>query len=91
MKICTTSCHRDDQVLVVSTVRNLEPGVVMGTTVDSETTHVVLNKPRRTINLLKAIIYGSYVVNLNWVRHMIIMYLWWLSNSHVIIYYLYIR
>lgn len=32
-----------------------------------ETTHVVMGTPKRTINLLKAIIHGAYVLSLEWV------------------------
>ena len=33
-----------------------------------ETTHVVMGTSKRTINLLKAVIHGAYVLSLQWVR-----------------------
>lgn len=71
--VCTTSMHREDQMLVVSAVRNLDQSqrYVLGSEITKDTTHVLVGTPRRTINLLKAIIWGCWIVNLDWVTQSI--------------------
>ena len=63
--ICTTCCHRDDQAMVRTTAKLFSAAV--SESVDPNTSHVVMGTPKRTINLLKAIINGAYVLSLDWV------------------------
>ena len=64
--ICTTCCHRDDQAMVRKTAKLFS--ATISESVVKDTTHVVMGTSKRTINLLKAVIHGAYVLSLQWVR-----------------------
>uniref|UniRef100_A0A1B6L2I6 BRCT domain-containing protein n=1 Tax=Graphocephala atropunctata TaxID=36148 RepID=A0A1B6L2I6_9HEMI len=64
--IVCTSLHRSDVEVVTSIVSRLGKFSVEGT-VSEHTTHVVTSAPRRTINLLKGIARGCWVLNVQWV------------------------
>ncbi|RUS75132.1 hypothetical protein EGW08_017116 [Elysia chlorotica] len=64
--LVVTSLHRDEQELVYSVLKKL--GVFRLTnTVDWSSTHIVCGEPRRTLNLLKAIAQGCWILSKEWV------------------------
>uniref|UniRef100_A0A1B6FEQ9 BRCT domain-containing protein n=1 Tax=Cuerna arida TaxID=1464854 RepID=A0A1B6FEQ9_9HEMI len=64
--IVCTSLHRSDVEVVTSIVSRLGKFTVEGS-VSEHTTHVVTSGPRRTINLLKGIARGCWVLDVQWV------------------------
>lgn len=46
-------------------------GFTIETEVDSSTTHVVCGDERRTMNLLKGISYGCWIVSTDWVSKVV--------------------
>ncbi|XP_055886393.1 microcephalin-like isoform X1 [Biomphalaria glabrata] len=61
-----TSLHRDEQEVVCSVVKTF--GVFhMTRNVESCTTHIVCGDARRTLNILKAITRGCWILKKNWV------------------------
>ncbi|XP_054275600.1 uncharacterized protein LOC128994826 [Macrosteles quadrilineatus] len=66
--IVCTSLSRSDEAVVKSIVAQLGTFAVEAA-VSERTTHVVTPSPRRTINLLKAIARGCWVLNVQWVYH----------------------
>ncbi|GFR94961.1 microcephalin-like [Elysia marginata] len=64
--IVVTSLHRHEQELVYSVLKKL--GVFhLTNTVEWSSTHIVCGEPRRTLNLLKAIARGCWVLSKEWV------------------------
>ncbi|XP_067945071.1 microcephalin-like isoform X2 [Watersipora subatra] len=61
-----TSLHSGDRIMVRSIVKKLG-GFQISQTVDRNTSHVVCGDNRRTLNVLKGISYGCWVVSVEWV------------------------
>lgn len=55
-----------DRSLVKSVIKKLG-GFVIKSEVDGTTTHVVCGDERRTMNLLRGISYGCWIVSVDWV------------------------
>lgn len=64
--VCT-SIHSECSALVKEAVGLLKCFKIVET-VDDSTTHVVCGDSRRTFNVMKGIVYGAKLVNLQWVR-----------------------
>ncbi|XP_026475306.1 LOW QUALITY PROTEIN: uncharacterized protein LOC113379204 [Ctenocephalides felis] len=64
--IVCTSVH-SNQSEIVKRVINKLGNYVISKNVTASTTHVVSPEPRRTLNLLKGIVRGCWIVNLDWV------------------------
>ncbi|GFO36631.1 microcephalin-like [Plakobranchus ocellatus] len=64
--LVVTSLHRQEQELVYSVLKKL--GVLhLTNSVEASSTHVVCGEPRRTLNLLRAIAQGCWVLSKEWV------------------------
>ncbi|KAK3777565.1 hypothetical protein RRG08_021685 [Elysia crispata] len=64
--IVVTSLHREEQELVYSVLKKL--GVFhLTNSVEWSSTHIVCGEPRRTLNLLKAIARGCWILSKEWV------------------------
>lgn len=71
--IVCTSVH-SNQSEIVKRVINKLGNYVISKNVTASTTHIVSPEPRRTLNLLKGIVRGCWIVNLDWVCIFIIDY-----------------
>lgn len=67
--IVCTSLHTDQSDIVKRVVKKLG-GFVLSKCVNANTSHVVALEPRRTLNLLKGIVRGCWIVCLDWVSHL---------------------
>merc|ERR1712096_88279 len=64
--IVCTSCHRDDINLVKQLVK-MYGTYSFSTSVSSNTSHVVSGEGKRTLNLLKGLLQGCWIVTKEWV------------------------
>ncbi|XP_071965258.1 microcephalin-like [Antedon mediterranea] len=64
--LCMTSLSQSNQGLVISIIRKLGDFEIVDTVCES-TTHVILGRERRTLNVLAAIARGCWLLSLEWV------------------------
>ena len=62
-----TSCHRHQQDSVKSALEILPEKFVLCPSFTTFVTHVVSGEPRRTLNLLRGIVAGCWVVSFEWI------------------------
>ena len=65
-ELVLTSCQPDDHKLVKDVVKRLPGRAKIEQRVSSTTTHLICGESRRTLNMLKAILHGCWIVSLNW-------------------------
>jgi len=63
--IVCTSCHRDDSALVRDLAKKLG-GFTVSSNVTASTTHVISGEGKRTLNLLKGLMQGCWLLTKEW-------------------------
>lgn len=72
--VCTRM-HREDSAFVSEAIAKLG-GWEMEQKVSSQTTHVICGDEKRTVNLLKAIAHGCWILNYDWIRQSVLAGQW---------------
>lgn len=82
--IVFTNFHSKERSQIYHDVRRF-PRCDISSTVREETTHVVCGASRRTLNVLKALAYGSWLLSKEWVTDSLSAGLWLAEESYEII------
>ena len=71
IEVCVTSCPRDDQRMVkdvINRIGSTPTAKITSQVLPSTTTHLICgDEGRRTLNMLRAILCGCWIVSLDWV------------------------
>merc|ERR1711974_164172 len=71
-----TSCQLDDSRLVKDVIKRLPGRAKIEQKVMHTTTHVVCGESRRTLNMLRAILSGCWIVSLDWLHECLEKNIW---------------